>query len=175
MQRFLPLIVVAALATLFLSMLLRDRNPHEIKSVMMGKESPAFTLPALLEADKQVTDDVLRTGHPVLVNFFASWCVPCRAEHPNLMKLAREHHIPIIGINYKDDPAKARAYLAELGDPYVTIAAALRGRTGIDWGVTGVPETFIVDGNGKIRDRLWGPVVVDSIEKKILPEIEAIK
>ncbi|TNE64663.1 MAG: DsbE family thiol:disulfide interchange protein [Alphaproteobacteria bacterium] len=175
MQRFLPLVVVLALVVLFLAMMLSDRNPKEIKSVIVGREAPAFSLPGLKDATATITDADLKSGQPILVNFFASWCVPCRAEHEHLMELARERHIPIIGIAYKDDPEKARAFLEELGDPYMVTANDADGRTGIDWGVSGVPETFVIDGKGIVRYRHWGPVVDGNIEAKVMPAIEGAR
>jgi len=109
-----------------------------------------------------------------LVNFFASWCVPCRAEHDNLMKLAGELKIPIIGIAYKDDPKRSLAFLDELGTPFTKTAQDRDGRVGIDWGVTGVPETFLIDGDGIIRYRHWGPIVGDSMEKRLLPQLREL-
>ncbi|WP_417449484.1 DsbE family thiol:disulfide interchange protein [Kordiimonas sp.] len=176
MQRFLPLIIVLALFAVFLRMMtLEDRNPNEIKSVMIGKAVPEFTLPGLMPAETEIGHEALKSGQPVLVNFFASWCVPCRAEHENLMKLAGEHGATIIGVAYKDDPAKARAFLEELGNPYSRAAVDRDGRLAIDFGVTGVPETFVISGDGMISYRHWGPIVGDGLETKLLPAYEAVK
>jgi len=176
MQRFVPLIIVLALAGLFFMMMTEEgRNPNEIKSVMIGKSAPAFTIPGLEVDAPGLTDADLKTGKPVLVNFFASWCVPCRAEHESLMKLAREHGVAIIGIAYKDTPDRALAFLDELGNPFTRMGADLDGRVAIDWGVTGVPETFLVNGDGTIVYRHWGPIVGDGIEAKVLPALEAHK
>ncbi|WP_286829111.1 MULTISPECIES: DsbE family thiol:disulfide interchange protein [Kordiimonas] len=176
MQRFVPLIIVLALAGLFFMMMTQEgRNPNEIKSVMIGKPAPAFALPGLDAGAPGLTDADLRTGEPVLVNFFASWCVPCRAEHESLMALAREHGVSIIGIAYKDTPDRSLAFLDELGNPFAKTGADLDGRVAIDWGVTGVPETFLVDGSGTIVYRHWGPIVGDGLEAQVLPALEALK
>ena len=104
-----------------------------------------------------------------MVNVFASWCVPCRAEHPVLTHLAREKGVPLIGLNWKDGPEAARAFLAELGDPYERIGSDPGGRAGIDWGVYGVPETYVVDAAGNIRYKHVGPLSRQDVEETILP------
>ncbi len=175
MQRFIPLIIVSALVLLFLGMMLSDRNPKEIDSVLIGRPVPAFSLESLAQDAPVLTEADLKTGKPVLVNFFASWCVPCRAEHENLMVLAGQYRIPVIGIAYKNEADKARGFLSELGNPFAKTGLDLDGRVGIDWGVSGVPETFLVDGEGVIRYRHWGPIVGDSLEKRLLPELERLQ
>ena len=117
----------------------------------------------------------LKAGQVVLVNFFASWCVPCRAEHPVLMALKKRGIVPIYGINYKNKADEARGWLNELGDPYTRLGADENGRVGIDWGITGVPETFVVDGGGRIRYRQWGPIDGKALEEKILPVIRKLQ
>ncbi|WP_262692276.1 DsbE family thiol:disulfide interchange protein [Kordiimonas aestuarii] len=174
MQRFLPLVIVLALFAVFLRMMtLEDRNPNEIKSVMIGKPVPEFTLPGLLRREAAITDEFFKSGQPVLVNFFASWCVPCRAEHEKLMQLANEHGATIVGVAYKDEPSAALGFLDELGNPYQRTAVDRDGRLAIDFGVTGVPETFVIDGDGNITYRHWGPIVGDGLEAKVLPAFEA--
>ncbi|WP_417459552.1 DsbE family thiol:disulfide interchange protein [Kordiimonas sp.] len=173
MQRFLPLIIVLVLVGVFLRMMtLEGRNPNEIKSVLIGKPVPEFTLPGLLEEEADLTNAYFNREEPVLVNFFASWCVPCRAEHENLMKLAQEHGVTIVGVAYKDRHADALEFLDELGNPFSRTALDRNGRLAIDFGVTGVPETFVVDADGIITYRHWGPVVGDGLEKAILPALE---
>ena len=113
----------------------------------------------------------LADGDVVLVNFWASWCAPCRAEHPQLVQMAEEG-IEIFGINYKDEPDKARRFLEELGDPYARLAADETGRTGLDWGLYGVPETFVIDGNGTVVKRFAGPITAGVLESIIKPAIE---
>jgi len=176
MQRFLPLIVVLALFAVFYTMMMdTERNPNEIKSVLIGKPVPEFTLPGLMEGEAVLDSAFLKTGQPMLVNFFASWCVPCRAEHENLMKVANEHGVTVIGIAYKDKPDAARGFLDELGNPYRRTALDLDGRLAIDFGVTGVPETFVIAGDGTITYRHWGPIVGDGLEAKLLPAYEAAR
>ena len=174
MQRFVPLLVVLALFGLFFRMMtMEDRNPNEIKSVMIGRAVPEFTLPGLNEGESPLDSSFFKSGQPVMINFFASWCAPCRAEHENLIALAETQGITIIGIAYKDKPEASRAFLDELGSPYRRTAIDRDGRLAIDFGVTGVPETFIIDGAGIIRYRHWGPIVGDSITAKLMPAWEA--
>ena len=172
--RFVPLLVITALVVLFAVMLGGDRNPKEIKSVLIGKPVPELALPALI-GGTPLTHETLKNGKPLLVNFFASWCVPCRAEHENLMLLASEAGLPIVGIAYKDPPEKSKRFLDDLGNPFSLTAMDQDGRAAIDWGVTGVPESFLIDGNGIIRYRHWGPIVGDSLEKRLLPELRKLQ
>lgn len=174
-HRFIPLLIVLSIFALFFQMMGGDRDPKEIKSVRIDKPVPVFSLPALAKGKAPITDADLRTGKPILVNFFASWCVPCRAEHKSLMRLTQEHNISIIGIAYKNDPKEAQAFLDELGNPFAATAVDLNGRVAIDWGVSGVPETFLIDGDGIVRYRHWGPIVGDSLEKRLLPELRALR
>jgi cytochrome c biogenesis protein CcmG/thiol:disulfide interchange protein DsbE len=106
-----------------------------------------------------------------LVNFWASWCAPCRVEHPVLEDLAADG-LPIIGVNYKDDPEKALGFLAELGDPYTAVGADPEGRTGLDWGLYGVPETFVIDSDGTVLLRHPGPITRDVLDRRIMPAID---
>lgn len=172
MRRFLPLVIVTVMFGLFLVMLTSGRNPKELDSVLIGKPAPTFNLKSLSERSDNLTAYDLKTGQPVLVNFFASWCVPCRAEHENLIELTQEYGIPIIGIAYKNEPDQARAFLVELGNPFAKTGIDLDGRVGIEWGVSGVPETFLIDADGIVRYRHWGPIVGDSLERRMLPELE---
>lgn len=173
--RFLPIFIVALLVGVFFVVMTSDRNPKEIKSVMIGKPVPSFEIPNLFDGQPPLSADRLKTGKPVLVNFFASWCLPCRAEHENLVRLADGYSIEVIGIAYKDEPEASKNFLDELGNPYAVAAVDRDGRLAIDWGVSGVPETFLIDGEGIIRYRHWGPVVGDSLEKQLLPQIEGVK
>ena len=173
-SRFIPLFVVIALVALFVSMMGGDRNPQEIKSVLVGKPVPSFSLPSLTAEGAALTEADLKTGEPMLVNFFASWCLPCRAEHENLVLLAQEVGLPIIGIAYKDDPKKSRRFLDELGDPFTKSASDFDGRVAIDWGVTGVPESFLINGDGVVVYRHWGPIVGDGLARRLLPKLREI-
>ncbi|WP_308910904.1 DsbE family thiol:disulfide interchange protein [Pseudokordiimonas caeni] len=172
---FLPLAAFVALVALMGAMLLGDRNPAEVDSALVGRAAPTLTLYALEPGGEPLVPADLRRGVPVIVNFFASWCVPCRAEHESLMALAGEHKVQIIGIAYKDKPAAARAFLEELGNPYDKVVLDESGRAGIEWGVSGVPETFVIDGDGMVRYRHWGPVVGDALETRLLPAVEAAR
>ena len=173
MARISPLIILppaifAALAGLFAAGMLRD-NPNELPSALIGQAAPLTetgTLPGRTPFDPAVLAD----GEVKLVNFWASWCAPCRVEHPNFEALA-EDGLPIYGINYKDDAANANAFLEELGDPYVAIGTD-DGRVARDWGVYGVPETFVVDGEGRIVERMAGPVTQRAIRDRLTPALE---
>jgi cytochrome c biogenesis protein CcmG/thiol:disulfide interchange protein DsbE len=150
------------------------RDPSELPSAMIDKPAPDFALPALGPA----TSGLARTdlgGKPVVVNFFASWCVPCRAEHATLEGLAASGRVPLYGIAYKDKPADARRFLTALGDPYQRIGVDADGRTAIDFGVYGVPETYIVDAAGAIRFRWVGPVTPEALQREILPRLAALE
>ncbi len=171
-----PVLVFVVVAGYFLWGLNPDRDPRILPSAMIDKPAPEFTagpiagmtVPGLATAD-------LRSGQVSLVNVFASWCFPCRAEHPLLMDLARRGEVAIFGLNYKNKPEEARAWLRELGNPYARIGTDENGRIGIDWGVAGVPETFVIDGTGRIRYRHWGPIDKDALERTILPLIEDLR
>lgn len=169
----LPLALFAALGGFLLSGLFRD-NPNALPSTFVGRPAPALTTTAL-PGYEPLTPEMLADGQVKLVNFWASWCVPCRVEHPQIAALAER--VPVYGINYKDrrdgSPAEALAFLDELGNPYAAIGADDTGRTGIDWGLTGVPETFVIDGGGIVRLRHAGPIDAATMERTILPAIEA--
>ena len=158
----IPLAVFGALVGFLGFMMLQDdRDPNFMPSPLIGQPAPSIAGPSLLADASDVTDAVFGTGKPVLVNFFASWCMPCRAEHPVLTDLAHEEGLTVIGINYKDDTEAARNFLADLGNPYSEIATDGTGAISVDWGVTGLPETFVVDGDGTIVYRHFGPVLPD--------------
>jgi cytochrome c biogenesis protein CcmG/thiol:disulfide interchange protein DsbE len=161
----IPVIVFAAVGIGLAVGLTRD--PSTLPSVLIDRPVPTFELPALEGRADGLTSEDLK-GQVSLVNVFASWCVPCRVEHPVLMKLA-ESGVAIYGINYKDPPDQAAAWLAELGDPFEKIGADRNGRVGIEWGVYGVPETFVVDAEGRIRHRHVGPIQARDLERTLLP------
>ena len=144
------------------------RDPSTLPSALIDKPVPTFELPPIAGRDGGGFGSADLEGGASLVNVFASWCVPCRVEHPLLLALAEEG-VPIYGINYKDPADKANEWLAELGDPYRAIGADTQGRVAIDWGVYGVPETFVVDSAGRIRHRHVGPLQPEDIEKTIRP------
>lgn len=165
----LPPAIFLGLALLFWTGMQRD-DPTALPSALAGQPAPALVLTAL--GDGPPPDDAaLRAPGVKLVNFWASWCAPCRAEHPLLTEIAASG-VPVIGVNYKDDPAKALAFLAELGDPYAAIGADAGGRVAIDWGLYGVPETFVIDGQGNVVLRFAGPITRQELDRKIAPAIE---
>ncbi len=170
-----PLALFAALGGFFLQGLYRD-DPDALPSALVGREAPALALEPL-PGRTPLTDDALRADGVKLVNFWASWCVPCRVEHPQIEALAAT--VPVHGVNYKDrrdgSPAAAQAFLEELGDPFASVGADGTGRAGLDWGLTGVPETFVIDGEGVVRLRHAGPIDVATMEDVILPAIEAAR
>ena len=173
----LPLVIFAALAALFLIRLEFGVDPELIPSVLVGKAAPDFDLPPLagLAANSAAVPGLKKAdllGHVTLVNIFASWCGPCRQEHPLLAELAKDSRIRLVGINYKDKPENARRFLDDLGNPYAAVGVDSEGRTGIDWGVYGVPETFVVGPDGIIRYKFIGPISEDGLAKVLKPEIE---
>jgi cytochrome c biogenesis protein CcmG/thiol:disulfide interchange protein DsbE len=150
---FLLFAIVAAVLAVGLTL-----NPKEIPSALIGKAIPEFVLPPLDGRDRGLDSADLKSGEVQVVNIFSSSCIPCRAEHPFLMKLSQSGKVPLNGINYKDKPDKAKEWLRDMGDPFHRIGTDRDGRVSIDWGVYGVPETFIVDGEGRIRMKYVGPL-----------------
>lgn len=148
-------------------------NPKEIPSVLIDKPAPAFSIPALKAGGQAVTSDDLK-GRVTFVNFFASWCIPCRAEHPLLMDMAAKKQVAVIGINYKDKLEDATGWLTRLGDPYERIGADRDGRVAIDWGVYGVPESYVVDKAGMIRYKQIGPLTEQDLTRTVLPLIREL-
>jgi len=144
----------------------------DLPSALINKPAPTFNLPPIDGKGAGFSSKQL-AGKVSLVNVWASWCPPCRAEHPQLMRLAREG-VTIYGINYKDTPAAARAFFTELGNPFKSIGADRSGRASIDWGVYGYPETFVIDRRGHIRYRHVGPISADDISDKIYPLLESL-
>ena len=165
----LPPLLFAVFAGLAWFALTRE-NPDELPSALIGRPAPSLAATTALRDDAAPTDADLRAPGVKLVNFWASWCGPCRAEHPMLEELAAEGQT-IVGVNYKDDPANARAFLAELGDPFAAIGADRSGRTGLDWGIYGVPETFVIAPDGTILLRHPGPLTRDIVERRLRPAI----
>lgn len=164
----LPPLVFAGLAGMFLWGMGRD-NPEEVPSALIGREAPPVGVETL-PGKTQLTDEMLRQPGVKLVNFWASWCPPCRAEHPTLTELSKD--IPVYGIDLKDPEANASTFLAEHGDPFHALATDPRGRIAIDWGVTAPPETFIIDGEGRILYRHAGPLVREDYTNRFLPQLE---
>lgn len=172
MSRFLlPLLIFVVLAA-FLGIGLR-LNPREVPSPLIDKPAPAFRVAQLHDAGKTISPEDMR-GKVWLLNVWASWCVACRQEHPLLVELAKRNVVPIIGLNYKDDTDAAQQWLRELGNPYQVSAFDADGRIGIDYGVYGVPETFLIDRQGIIRYKHIGPVTAKAVEESILPKIREL-
>jgi cytochrome c biogenesis protein CcmG/thiol:disulfide interchange protein DsbE len=171
MRRFLlPLALFLVLAG-FLAVGLR-LNPREVPSPLVGKPAPDFRLPQLHAVNAAFSPQDMR-GKVWLLNVWASWCVSCKREHPVLVELARRNLVPLVGLNYKDDPAAGRRWLDEHGgDPYALSAVDADGRVGIDYGVYGVPETFLIDRNGVIRHKHIGPLTVEVFEEVLMPLIK---
>jgi cytochrome c biogenesis protein CcmG/thiol:disulfide interchange protein DsbE len=151
---------------------LKRENRDELPSALVGRSAPGIAQATAIGAGSPPSDADLRVPGVKLVNFWASWCGPCRVEHPVLTALADEG-VPVIGINYKDAPAKALAFLKELGDPYAKVGADASGRIGLDWGIYGVPETFVVDSEGTVLLRFPGPLDRTVVEKRIRPAMAA--
>jgi cytochrome c biogenesis protein CcmG/thiol:disulfide interchange protein DsbE len=167
MNKFvIPLaIFVALLAFLFVGLRL---NPREVPSPFIGKPAPAFELTELQEPDKRFARRDM-DGKVWLLNVWASWCVACREEHPILVEFSKQKILPVVGLNYKDKPEDAKAWLKQFGNPYTLSVVDQDGRVGIDYGVYGVPESFLIDRKGVIRYKQIGPITPEALEKKILP------
>ena len=149
-------------------------NPREVTSPLVGKPAPAFALPRLGAMEQTFSPQDMQ-GKVWLLNVWASWCVACRQEHPLLVELAQQKAVPIVGLNYKDQPDAAKAWLAKLGNPYDLSVKDLDGRMGIDYGVYGVPETFVIDKSGVIRFKQIGPITEDVWKQKLLPMLEQLR
>jgi cytochrome c biogenesis protein CcmG/thiol:disulfide interchange protein DsbE len=149
-------------------------NPHEVPSPLIGKPAPAFTLPQLHDPVKQFSAQDMK-GKVWLLNVWASWCVSCREEHPVLVELARQNIVPIYGLDYKDKREDGLDWLERGGNPYVLSASDTEGRVGIDYGVYGVPETYVIDKQGVIQYKEIGPVTPQSLQNKILPLVAQLQ
>ncbi|MBO9423009.1 DsbE family thiol:disulfide interchange protein [Labrenzia sp. R4_2] len=177
---FAPLVIALVVGAFFLWGLNPDRDPNEIPSVLIAQPAPAFSLgpipgvPALGLSRKNLVNN----EGPIVLNVFASWCVPCRAEHSVLTSFVERNGVTLFGMNYKDKSEDAARWLAELGNPYERIGADVSGRAGLEWGISGVPETFIVASDGTVVFRYVGPIVGETAIKKFktaLVEAGAIK
>ena len=165
----LPLIALAALVAVFALSI--NRDPGLVRSVLIDKLAPAFALAAVPGLEVPGFDTADLKGQVSVVNVFASWCIPCRAEHPLLMALNDIADVRLLGINQADAPDNARAFLAELGNPYAAVGGDRDRRVSIDWGVYGVPETFVVDASGTITFKHVGPLTPETLESDLLPAI----
>ncbi|TPI30431.1 DsbE family thiol:disulfide interchange protein [Mesorhizobium sp. B3-2-1] len=169
---FLPLLVFLGLAGLFLSQLLSGRDVAEVPSALIGLPAPQTSLPPLEGSNLPGLDSKAFAGKVTLVNVFASWCAPCREEHPVLLALAQDKRFVMAALNYKDRPENARRFLGDLGNPFQAIGVDEAGRTAIDWGVYGVPETFVIGKDGKIAYKHVGPLTAESAKELLLPQID---
>jgi cytochrome c biogenesis protein CcmG, thiol:disulfide interchange protein DsbE len=173
---FIPLAAFLALAALFV-LRLGAGDPSRIPSALIGHPAPATSLPPLagLERDGKAVPGLDSTdfkGEVTVLNVWASWCVPCRDEAPLLLKLAADRRVRIVGINYKDQPDNARRFLGRYGNPFIANGTDDNGRAAIEWGVYGVPETFIVGRDGRIAYKLIGPITPDNLDASLKPAIE---
>jgi cytochrome c biogenesis protein CcmG, thiol:disulfide interchange protein DsbE len=168
----LPLLLFAALAGIFLTQLMSGQDTQTIPSALIGAPAPVTDLPPVqgLAGMAGITTAGFQ-GKVTLLNIFASWCGPCREEHPVLMELAKDQRFQLVGLNYKDKPQNASSFLAELGNPYAKVGADESGRAGINWGVYGVPETFVIGPDGVIRYKHVGPLDAESV-KVLVAEAE---
>jgi cytochrome c biogenesis protein CcmG/thiol:disulfide interchange protein DsbE len=167
-----PLLIFLVLVGYFTISLRPGHDSHELPSAMLEQPAPAFDLAGL--GDSKPLALATLKGHPFVINFFASWCVPCRVEHPLLMRLAERDHLPLYGIAYKDKPDDSSRLLATFGDPYRQIGVDRDGRVGLNFGVYGVPETYVIDSAGTIRRRFVGPLTAETVDKDLLPLLKQL-
>jgi cytochrome c biogenesis protein CcmG/thiol:disulfide interchange protein DsbE len=167
-----PLLLFLGLAALFLTQLISGRDSAEIPSALIGESAPETNLPPLEGVALPGIESKNFAGKVTLVNVWASWCAPCREEHPILLALSQDKRFGIAGLNYKDAPENARRFLGSLGNPYSAIGVDGTGRAAIDWGVYGVPETFLVGKDGKILFKHVGPLTEQAVTGVLLPEME---
>lgn len=175
-KRFvLPGLVVLVFAVIVVFFALGlQHDPRKLPSALLDQAAPSFDLPGLKDGQPGLKTADLK-GQVTLVNIFASWCVPCRVEHPLLMRLAKENKVDVLGIAWKDQRQDASSFLDELGNPYKRIGFDGSGRVGIDWGVYGVPETYVIDREGRIRYKVVGPMMPQELTERVLPLIESLK
>ncbi|MBN9310981.1 DsbE family thiol:disulfide interchange protein [Devosia sp.] len=166
----LPLVVLVGLIAVFA--LNMNRDPSLVQSVLIDKPAPSFTLPAVAGTGVEGFDTASLQGEVTVVNVFASWCIPCREEHPLLERLKAETGVRLFGINQRDAAENAVKFLTELGNPYDRIGGDSDNRVSIDWGVYGVPETFVVNAAGVITYKHVGPISPQSLERDVIPAIE---
>jgi len=168
----LPLLVFLGLAGIFLMQLLSGRDASTVPSALIGEKAPDTSLPPLEGMQLPGFETAQLGGKVTLLNVFASWCVPCRQEHPVLLALSQDKRFALAGLNYKDVPENARRFLGELGNPYGAIGVDEKGRAAINWGVYGVPETFLIGKDGTILYKHVGPLSPEAAQAELLPRIE---
>ena len=171
----LPLATLLILAGFFGWSLLSGRDPASIGSAVVNRPAPPLAAPALRDGEPALTDALLRSGKPVLINFFASWCAPCLLEHPLLLRLKEREGATIIGIAWKNKPDEARAWLKKLGDPFRYAGVDPEGKLSLDWGLSGVPETYLVDGDGIVRLHYRRAINERDVTESILPLLRGAK
>lgn len=169
----LPLVLLVAVVAVFALSI--DRDPGLVRSVLIDKPAPSFDMAPLPDLGVPGFDTAALRGEVTVVNVFASWCIPCRDEHPVLTALKQTTGVRLFGINQADAPENALAFLRELGNPYDAVGMDPNRRVSIDWGVYGVPETFVVDANGIITFKHVGPLTPEDVETQLLPAIEAAR
>jgi cytochrome c biogenesis protein CcmG, thiol:disulfide interchange protein DsbE len=170
----LPFAAFVALVVLFAFGLNPGRDIHALPSPLIGKAAPEFALSDVMDPSRTVSNAALK-GQVYLLNVWATWCVPCRQEHAELLAIASQHAVPIIGLNYRDQRDKAKLFLEQLGNPYSAVAFDSTGRTAIEWGVYGAPETYLVDAKGQVIYKFITPMTEEVWEKEFLPRIAAAR
>jgi cytochrome c biogenesis protein CcmG/thiol:disulfide interchange protein DsbE len=170
----LPVAAFVALAVLFAFGLNPNRDIHALPSPLIGKPAPLFSLTDVTEPARIVSNAALK-GQVYVLNVWGTWCVACREEHEALLAIAQQHLVPIIGLDYMDEREKAKQWLTQLGNPYEAVAFDTDGRTAIDWGVYGAPETFLVDANGKVLYKFISPMTPEVWQREFVPRIAAAR
>src|ERR1700730_508470 len=170
----LPMAAFVALIVLFAFGLDPKRDIHALPSPLIGKPAPEFALTDVLDASRSVSNATFK-GQVYVLNVWASWCLPCRQEHQALLAISQQHVVPIIGLDYMDEREKAKQWLEQLGNPYSAVAYDTDGRTAIDWGVYGAPETYLVASPGRVIFKFISPMTQEVWEKEFLPRINAAR
>jgi cytochrome c biogenesis protein CcmG/thiol:disulfide interchange protein DsbE len=170
----IPVAAFVALAVLFAFGLNPNRDIHALPSPLIGKEAPKFDLTDVMDPSRHVDTAALK-GQVYVLNVWGTWCIACREEHEELLAIAQQHVVPLIGLDYMDEREKARQWLTQLGNPYQSVGFDTDGRTAIDWGVYGAPETFLVDGQGRIIFKFISPMTAEVWEHEFLPRIAAAR
>jgi cytochrome c biogenesis protein CcmG, thiol:disulfide interchange protein DsbE len=170
----LPFAAFVALVVLFAFGLNPKRDIHVLPSPLIGKPAPAFALTDVLDPARVVSTEAFK-GQVYVLNVWGTWCVACRQEHEALLAISRQHVVPIIGLDYMDDRERAKQWLEQLGNPYTAVAFDTEGRTAIDWGVYGAPETYLVDAQGRVVFKYISPITAEVWEKEFLPRIAAAR
>lgn len=169
---FLPIVTFLALAGIFWKQLTSGENPSTIPSALIGRQAPSLNLNALEGSNRPPLIDAQVKGKLTLVNVWASWCIPCRDEAPEIMELSKDKRLNVVGINYKDKTDNALAFLGDFGNPFAAIGVDPNGAAAIDWGVYGIPESYLVDATGKIVYKKVGPFDAASIQNELMPAVE---